>query len=105
LLVIVAGVGAIVAGLAGATPVARFCNGAAGVVLAGMTATARLATQAPAMAFAAHFRAAWIGPAALVLLLAACLIGYALDWRARWGGFWPPFAIVATVLALGVSYQ
>jgi competence protein ComEC len=104
LLVIVAGVGAIAAGLSGATPVARFCNGAAGVVLAAMTATARLATKAPAMAFAAHFRAAWIGPAALVLLLAACLLGYALDWRARCGGFWPPFAIVATVLALGVSY-
>ncbi len=104
LLVIVAGVAAIAAGLAGALSAARFCNGAAAVVLSGMTATARLATRAPAVAFQAHFRAAWIGPAALILLLAACLFGYASDWRARRGGFWPPFAVVAAVLLLGVAY-
>jgi hypothetical protein len=104
LLVIVAGVGALVLGFAGAPALGRFCNLAAGVVLAAMTRVARAVTAVPGVYFAAHYRAPWLGPAALGALLAACLLGYAGGWRRR-GGFWPPFAIVAIVLTLGVTYH
>jgi competence protein ComEC len=104
LLVIVAGVGSLVLGFSGAPAAGRFCNLAAGIVLAAMTRTARAATAIPGVYFAARFRSAWIGPAALGLLLATCLFGYAGNWRRGRGGFWPPFALVGVVLALGVRY-
>jgi competence protein ComEC len=104
LLVIVAGVGSLVLGFCGAIAAGRFCNGAAGVVLLAMTRTARAATAVPGVYFTAHYRAAWIGPAALSTLLAACLFGYAGDWRPSRGGFWPPVAVVAIALILGVHY-
>ncbi len=81
LLVIVAGVGSLGLGFAGAAAAGRFCNLAAGAVLAGMTWLARAVTAVPWVYFPAHYRAAWIGPAALTALLAACLFGYAMDWR------------------------
>ena len=104
LLVIVAGVCSLVLGFPGAAAAGRFCNLAAGAVLAAMTKMARLATAVPGVYFAAHYRAPWIGPAALGVLLAACLFGYAGDWRRSRAGFWPPFAVVALVLVLGVRY-
>ncbi len=104
LLVIVAGVASLALGFAGAAAAGRFCNLAAGAVLAGMTWLARAATAVPGVYFAAHYRAPWLGPAALALLLASCLFGYAGDWGRGRGGFWPPFVIVAIVLALGVRY-
>lgn len=115
LLVIVAGVCSLVLGFPGAAAAgppavalaqaARFCNLAAGVVLTAMTAVARAAIAVPAVYFAARYRAPWIGPAALGLLVAACLFGYAGSWRRGRGGFWPPFAIVAAVLLFGVTYH
>ena len=104
LLVIVAGVCSLVLGFSGLAAAGRFCNGAAGVILLGMTRTARAATAVPGVYVTAHYRAAWIGPTALLALLAACLWGYAGGWRRERGGFWPPLAVVAIALLLGVMY-
>jgi hypothetical protein len=53
---------------------------------------------------AASFTTGWTGPIALGLLLAALLFGYATNWKLRWGGWWPPFALVALVLIFGVRF-
>ena len=50
------------------------------------------ALRVPGACFSAHFRAGWIGPAALGAFLAACLAGYAGGWSRARGGFWPPAA-------------
>jgi competence protein ComEC len=105
LLVIVAGAASLALGFAGAAAAGRFFNLAAGAVLAGMTWLARAATAVPGVYLAAHYRAPWIGPAALGALLAACFFGYGEDWRRERGGFLPPFAVVALVLMFGISYQ
>jgi competence protein ComEC len=104
LFVIAAGVCSLVLGFSGVAGAGRFCNGAAGVILLAMTRTAHAATAVPGVYFTAHYRAAWIGPVALSLLLAACLFGYAGDWRRERGGFWPPLAVVAIALIFGVWY-
>ena len=51
----------------------------------------------------------WWGPgpesaATLVLLQAVVLAGYAGGWRGWSRGFWPPFAVVALGLAVGVKF-
>ena len=103
-LVIVAGFSSIVAGFAGIPAAARLFNSAAAVLLASIDAILRRATGLPGAWIPAHFRAEWIAPAALSVLVAACLFGYATGWRRERGGFWPPIAIVAAALALGVRY-
>jgi competence protein ComEC len=91
-------------GLAGALPASRLLNRSAGVLLWLISGAMRILNRIPGGSLPAHFRAPWIGPASLVLFLAACMAGYAGGWRGRRGGFWPPFAVVALALALGVSY-
>ncbi|HEX3730667.1 MAG TPA: ComEC/Rec2 family competence protein [Opitutaceae bacterium] len=99
-LVIAAGAGAVLLG----PSAALLLNRAAGVLLAFIAGCARVGAGIPGMAFPAHLRAAWIGPAGLALLLAACLLGYAGKWRRPAAGFWLPFAAVAIVLLLGVRF-
>jgi competence protein ComEC len=103
-LVIVAGFASLVAGLSGAIAATRLFNAAAGVVLQVIDIILRRVTALPGAWFPAHYRADWIGPSALALLVASCLAGYAEDWRRERGSFWPPFAIAALTLAFGVSY-
>ena len=104
-LVIVAGFGSVLAGLAGLGPLSVIFNRAAGLLLRVIAALLRLGAAAPGAYFPAHYRAAWIGPAAQLALLAACLAGYAGGWRRERGGWWPPFAVVAAVLLAGVRYR
>jgi hypothetical protein len=96
-LVIAAGVASVLLG----APAALLFNRAAGVLLAFLGACARLGARLPGGGFPAHFRAPWVGPAGLALLLAVCLAGYAGGWR-RPGALWLPAAAVAIVLLLGV---
>jgi competence protein ComEC len=103
-LVIVAGFSSIVAGLAGGIFATRLLNSAAGVLLVSIDGILRLATAAPWAWFPAHYRAGWIGPVALVLVVSSCLFGYGTRWRADRGGYWPPFAIAALILILGVRF-
>jgi hypothetical protein len=72
-------------------------------VLAGIDAVITATVDLPGFCFPAQFAAPWIGPAALTLLLASLLFGYATGWRRRLGGWWPPFGIVAVVLLLGLE--
>jgi competence protein ComEC len=104
MLVLIAGFGAVASGLAGAAPISLFCNGAAAVLLRAITALIRLGIRIPEAFVPAHYRADWIGPAALAALLATCFAGYAARWRPERGGWWPPFAVVALTLAAGVRF-
>jgi competence protein ComEC len=104
MLVIIAGVASIAVGQAGAAALGALFNHAAVVVLWGMEAFIRLGVRVPGAWWPVTFRAAWIGPAALTALLAACLAGYALHWRPAAGGFWVPPALAALTLILGVKF-
>jgi competence protein ComEC len=104
-LVIAAGVASLVAGFISPAAAAHLFNCAAGVLLCLITKLVSLSAQIPGGSFPAHYRAPWLAPIALAALLAACLAGYAADWRQKHGGFWPPFVIVAIVLLLGVTYR
>ena len=101
--VIAAGFISLVGGLAGLTGISVLFNHAAALLLWAMDGLLRLAVAVPGLFFAAQFRVWWLGPAALAALLAACLAGYAGRWRRGYGGFWPPFAVVAVVLIFGVK--
>jgi len=103
-LVIVAGFGSVLGGLAGVRPASRLFNHAASVLLWGITTCLGIVTRPPGAWFSAHYRAGWIGPLALAALLASCLAGYGFRWRRARGGFWPPFVIVAATIAFGVRF-
>jgi hypothetical protein len=64
----------------------------------------RLSVQVPGAFFPARFAAPWVGHAALALLVATLLTGYAAGWRRERGGWWPPFAVVAVTLIFGVHF-
>lgn len=98
------GFASLLCGLAGFAPGAVWCNQLAGLTLQGIEAIVRLSVRLPGAFVPARFRAEWIGPAALTALVAALLAGYAWGWRKERGGFWPPFAVVAVTLALGVKF-
>jgi competence protein ComEC len=123
MLVIVAGFLSIFAGLAGsvlpgkpfAGPAARialssfsgasrFLNGAASVLLRMITGAVSAGLRVPGGNYTAHFRAAWIGPAALAALIAVCMAGYAGRWRRKVGYWWAPFAVVFLALVFGVRF-
>jgi competence protein ComEC len=103
-LVIVSGFASLVAGLARASLASRLFNGASGLMLALIGAILRFVTRLPGAWVPCHYRATWIGPAALAALIGACMAGYAAGWRPGRGGFWPPFAIVALTFAVGVKF-
>ncbi|MFZ9746712.1 MAG: ComEC/Rec2 family competence protein [Opitutaceae bacterium] len=104
-LVTLAGFTALLAGLVGAEFAAVIGNHAAALVLAGIDAVITATVDLPGFCFPARCTAPWVGPAALTLLLATLLAGYALGWRRRFGGWWPPFGIVALFLVLGVEAE
>jgi competence protein ComEC len=101
--VIMTGFISLVLGLAGMGWADRLCNEAAGLLLRLIDAMIRLGTGIPGAAWTARFRADWIGPAALTLLVATLLAGYAWGWRKERGGFWPPLGVVALTLLCGVK--
>ncbi len=61
-------------------------------------------TAVPAMFFPAHFRHAWMAPAAIVAMTALMLAGVAGRWSRRYGGYWPPAVLLALILILGVKF-
>jgi competence protein ComEC len=103
-LVIAAGCASAAAGLAGAAGLSRLFNRAAGVTLGAMAGGMGVAVRIPGAWLDAHFRAPWLGSAALAALLAAMLAGYSLGWRRDRGGFRPPLLLLAAVLAFGVRF-
>jgi len=104
-LVTLAGFASLLAGLVGPDLPAVIANHAAALVLAGIDAVITATVDLPGFCFPAQFAAPWIGPTALTLLFASLLAGYAAGWRRRLGGWWPPFALVAVFLALGLEAE
>ena len=103
-LVIMTGVASLILGLAGAVWVSRLCNECAGLVLGLIEWFIRLGARVPGACWTAQYRAEWIGPVALAVVVAAGLAGYATGWRRERGGFWPPIVIVVLTLIGGVKF-
>lgn len=104
MLVTLGGFASLLCGLAGFGAGAVLCNHAAALVLLGIEDLVRLGVRLPGAFVPAQFGEAWVGSAALALLMAALLAGYAAGWRRERGGWWPPFAVVAVVLIFGVKF-
>ena len=102
--VVGAGFISLLCGFAGLTAGSVLFNHAGILLLWLMDRMLRTAMAVPGVYHAARFRAAWMGPALLATLLAACLAGYAWHWRRQRGGFWAPFALTACLIALGVEF-
>lgn len=104
-LVIVAGFLSICLGLAGAPAASQLLNAASSVLLRAIQGLIALGLRIPHVWLGAHFRASWVGPACLAIILASCLAGYAARWKSQRGGFWPPFAAAALALVFGVKFS
>lgn len=101
--VIGAGFMSLLCGLAGFGGGSVLFNHAAALLLWFMNLLLRTTMALPGVYRTAHFRAGWIGPAILAILLATCLAGYAWHWRRERGGFWPPFVLTACLIMLGMK--
>jgi competence protein ComEC len=101
-IVTLGGLGALICGLVGFGPGAILCNHAAALVLLVIERLVQFSVSVPGTFLPARFVAPWVGSAALALLLATLLVGYAGGWRRNVGGWWPPFVVVALALILGV---
>jgi competence protein ComEC len=98
------GFASLLCGLVGLGAGAVLCNHAAALVLAIIEWLVHLSVKVPGAFFPARFAAPWVGPAALALLVAALLTGYAAGWRRERGGWWPPFVVVALALVFGMKF-
>jgi competence protein ComEC len=103
-LAIIAGLLSLLSGLAGCLPWAVLFNSAAGVILLAIDALLRHGTQLPGACFPATFRYDWLSAAAPPLLLGVMLAGRAGRWSRRYGGFWPPVAVLGAILLAGVRF-
>ena len=98
------GFASVLCGLLGFGPGAVLCNHAAALVLWAIEGVVRVSVRLPGAFVPARFAADWVGPVALAVLMGALIAGYATDWKRARGGWWPPFAVVAVVLVLGVKF-
>jgi competence protein ComEC len=80
------------------------CNHASALILLVIEWGVRQSVRVPGAFISAQFTHDWIGPTALCALTAALVVGYAGGWERKVGSWWPPFAIVAAVLAFGVKF-
>ena len=99
-----AGFASLLCGAVGLTAGVSLCNHAAGLLLLGIEHLVRLSVRVPGAFVPAQYVSPWVGPAALSTLLALLLLGYQSAWSTRRGGWWPPFALVALTLLLGVRF-
>ena len=103
--VILSGFLSILLGLAGLAPLCVLFNHASALMLLLMENGLAFFLRIPGVSMPARFSPAWQGYAALALLLASMLFGYAQKWRLRRGGFWLPAVIVAAVLLFCMRYK
>jgi competence protein ComEC len=102
-LALVAGFVALLGGLVGLAGIALVMNHAAAIVILAMDWIVQRGVTLPGMYFAAEFRAPWMGPAALALVLASMLA--ATDRRlGRHAAWWLPPATLVLTLILGVKF-
>lgn len=104
MIVTVGGFAALICGLVGFVSGAVLCNHAAAVILWIIEWLVRQSVRMPWAFLPAQFKAPWIGNVALAMLLIAMLVGYGAAWQRKYGGYWPPFVIVALVLIFGVKF-
>lgn len=102
--VLLMGFVSLVCGLAGFSAGSELANHAGIVLLWAIENGVRLVVKLPAVWFAATYRTAWIGGAALLLLLGLIAVGYARHWQGWNRYYWTPLAFVAAVLLLGVQF-
>lgn len=105
MIVILAGMGSLLCGLLGFGAGGVLCNHAAVLVLWLIDRALRLFVEMPGIYHAAAYKAAWIGPLGLALLLTSLLYGYHHGWSRRHGAWWPPVVIVALTLIFGVNFS
>jgi competence protein ComEC len=104
MVVTLGGFASLLCGLIGFTGGAVLCNHSAAVVLWAIETIVRLSVKLPGAFVPARFEPAWVGNAALIVLIIALLVGYTGQWRRSWGGWWPPFMVVAIVMIFGVEF-
>ncbi|MEO0055718.1 MAG: hypothetical protein RLZZ50_1665 [Verrucomicrobiota bacterium] len=102
-LVLFAGLAALLAGLAGLTPLAVLFNHAAAFTLAVMEVIVECALRIPGASWPASFDPPVLAIAGSAGMLAMLGLGYALGWSPRFGGYWLPAAALALLLALGLG--
>jgi competence protein ComEC len=101
--VIIAGCASVVAGAMGLSLAGMLFNHAAILLLAGIERLIRAGAAAPGAWWAAEWRDPRLASVALGLLVATLLAGYGAAWRRDRGGCWPPLAVAAIGLILGVK--
>ncbi len=101
-LVLFAGVGSLILGGLGLTPLAVLFNHASALVLALMEKIIVGSLALPGASVPAEFVAPWLAGASGVGMLALLALGYVRGWRPREGGYWTPYAVLGLVLVLGV---
>ncbi|MBI2498004.1 MAG: ComEC/Rec2 family competence protein [Opitutae bacterium] len=99
-----AGFVSLVVGLAGLAPVSVACNVVAALTLVVMDWLAQHGAGLPGAYFQAHFTRGWMAPAALVLMTAVMLAGASGRWSRRYGGCWPPVAVLGLIFIFGVKF-
>ena len=102
-LVILSGFSSLLSGLVGWDPLSSLFNHGAVLVLAVIAWIVERGVELPGAWTVAQFRAEWVGPVAHLALGATLIFGYHTGWIRRYGGWWPPFAVVGVVLLTGVS--
>ncbi len=103
-LVILSGFVSMLSGLAGLSWLSATFNHASALVLLLSERGIETFLKVPGVFWPAQFPTTWIGFASLGVLMAALFWGYATRWEKRFGGLWPPFAIVALALIFGVRF-
>lgn len=101
---VIAGFASLLAGLVHLDALALVFNHAAAFILSQIEGSVRLVVEVPGSSLVASFRAPWLGPVCLAGVLGLMLHGYARQWRAEAGGFWPPFAALGVILLVAVRY-
>ncbi|MGA3006880.1 MAG: ComEC/Rec2 family competence protein, partial [Opitutaceae bacterium] len=101
-LAILAGFVSLLCGVAGFLPASVLFNHAAALILASIQWIIGAFVKVPGAYWPAAFIAPWWEGTVLAGLLAACLAGYAAQWRH--GTIWAPFAIVALAMIFGVKF-
>jgi competence protein ComEC len=102
--VTLSGFASLLFGLLGLDAGAILANHAAALVLLLIERLLQAGVEVPGSFVVARYAAPWVGTLSLGALIASILAGYAGGWRRGLGGWWPPFAIVAITLLLGVRY-
>jgi competence protein ComEC len=103
-LAIIAGFLSLLSGLAGLLSLTALFNAAAAITIIATDWLLLHGVALPGMFFTAHFRADWLAPLSMILMTAVMLAGASGRWDRRYGGYWPPAALLVLLVLLGVKF-